>query len=44
MELSGKLWQKIEDSFHFKKIKAKAPKVKKNYHPTEDELLDLNID
>ena len=44
MELSIKLWQKIHDSFHFKKIKSKAPKVYKKTYPTDEEQLDMNID
>lgn len=44
MEISTKLWQKIVDSFHFKRIKTKPPKVYKKTYPTEEEALDLNID
>jgi hypothetical protein len=44
MEISTKLWQKIEDSFHFKNIRPKGPKVYKKTYPTDEEQLDMNID
>lgn len=44
MDLSSKLWQKIIDSFHFGKIKAKPPKKYRKTYPSEEEALDMNID
>ena len=44
MDLSSKLWQKIIDSFHFKKIKQKPPQKYRKTYPSEEEALDMNID
>ena len=43
MELSNKIWMKIQESFQFKKIKSKAPKLIKKKSDLNQQN-DLNID